>query len=66
MDDGGMINEIRNAFGGVDVSWVSKFSNEQESLYSVGEGFTVESVDTVGDVQTIVLSKGIEEKYWHW
>ena len=55
-DEGGMLVEIRKGGLGRDVSWVSKFPSERETLFYGGDrGFAVKSVESRGSKQLVVL-----------
>ena len=54
--EGGMLVEIRGGYTGRDVSWVSKFPDEHETLfYRGGAGYPVKNVTINGKVQNVVL-----------
>ena len=54
--EGGMLVEISGRYvGGKDVSWVSKFPDEHETLFSRSAPLVVKKVTINGKVQTVVL-----------
>ena len=60
-DDGGMLVEIRRQqrLTAADVSWVSKFPSERETLFrgGGGYGYEVRSVESRGGKQLVVLEE---------
>ena len=58
-DEGGMLVEIREGAEGKDVSWVSKFPSERETLFrgGGGYGYEVRSVESRGGKQLVVLEE---------
>ena len=53
--EGGMLVEVRSGAHGRDVSWVSKFPDEHETLFSRAENCVVENITINGMVQKVVL-----------
>ena len=58
--EGGMLVEIRDSYRpgiGRDVSWVSKFPDEHETLFYRGHRYAVKNVTINGKAQNVVLEK---------
>ena len=72
-DDGGMIIEIDESFKDnefvscCDVSWISKYPQEKEVLFSrsldwTGDGFKCVVVDEIENIQNVLLSQNCKQK----